>query len=130
MTNRRHTGGRRPRRGLTLVELIVAMTIMSVGLLAVVGASSKIAAELGASRQSTLAGMYAQSRFEELAGTACASIAQGTVRENNMRTITERWIVTDGGNNTLSVIDTVSWTNGRSVRRQVFRSLLVCRPGA
>jgi prepilin-type N-terminal cleavage/methylation domain-containing protein len=121
---------RKPRRGLTLVELVVAMTVMSVGLLAIVGASAKVAGELGAARRNSLGSQVALTRFEEIAGTACSSITREVVTQSTTRGVTERWKVSDGANNTLSIIDSVSWTNGKTTRRRVFFSLLPCRPGA
>jgi len=122
---------RRPRRGLTLVELIVAMSILSIGLLGIVGVSAAIARSLGEARADNLAAVRAQSRVEQIAGMQCNSGAivgqGGTVASRN---ITEKWTIQDGGNNTLLVIDSVSWTTRRGQRKAVFRTLLPCRPGA
>ena len=120
----------RNRRGLTLVELIVAMTILSVGLLAIVGASGGLARGLGEARSDNLAALYAQTRFEIVAGTACASLTLNTWSSATQRTVSEKWRVTDGGNNTRVVTDSVSWTTRRGVRRQTFTTLLPCRPNA
>ena len=62
-TRRRLVCGRRPRRGVTLVELIVASTVLMVGLLSIVGVSASIARSLGEARIDGLAGLAAQSRF-------------------------------------------------------------------
>ena len=134
--NRRSIGRRarsaesRPRRGVTLVELIVAMTILTVGLLAIVGVSASVARSLGESRSDNLAAVAAESRFEKVAGTQCSSLTLNTVASATNRNVTERWVVVDGGNNTRQVIDTVSWTTRRGTRRNVFQTLLPCRPGA
>jgi prepilin-type N-terminal cleavage/methylation domain-containing protein len=120
----------RARRGVTLIELIIAMTILSVGLLAIVGTSARIAVGLGEARSDNLAAVSAASRFELLAGTACSGLTLGTVTEETTRGIKERWMVNDAGNNTRELIDSVSWTTRRSTRRQVFRSLIPCRTGA
>lgn len=120
----------RARRGVTLVELIVAMTILSIGLLAIVGTSGAIARGLGEARGDNLAAFVAQSRFETIAGTTCTGMTLGATKTAETRGVTEKWIVTDGGNNTLLVVDTVSWQTRRGTRRQVFQTLLPCRPGA
>jgi prepilin-type N-terminal cleavage/methylation domain-containing protein len=121
----------RPRQGLTLVELIVAMSILSIGLLGIVGVSAGIARSLGEARSDNLAAVAAQSRFELIAGTACNNMAivgtSGTVTNRN---ITETFVVANGGNNTISVIDTVTWVTRRGTRRAAFSTLLPCRPGA
>jgi len=118
------------RPGVTLVELLVAMTILTVGLLAIVGVSGGIARSLGESRSDNLAAIAAESRFEQVAGTACTSLTLNNVSSATSRNVTERWVVVDGGNNTRSVIDTVRWTTRRGTRQAVFQTLLPCRPGA
>jgi prepilin-type N-terminal cleavage/methylation domain-containing protein len=120
----------RARRGVTLVELLVAMTILTVGLMAIVGVSGSVARSLGESRSDNLAAIAAQSRFEQVAGTSCTSLTLNTVTAATSRNVTERWVVVDAGNNTRSVIDSVSWTTRRGTRRLVFQTLLPCRPGA
>ena len=130
MTRRQRWAARRARRGVTLVELIVAMTILSVGLLAIVGTSARIARGLCESRSDNLAAMAAQSRFELLTGTACTSLTLGSITEETTRGVTERYVVTDAGNNTRSIIDSVSWKTRSTTRQQAFRTLIPCRPGA
>ena len=126
------TAGRRlrARQGVTLVELIVAVTILMLGLLSIVGISASISRSLGQARMETLAATAAQSRFELLAGTACASMTLGSVTQAVNRNLTERYVVTDGGNNTRVLRDTVTWLAGKTTRRVAFQSLIPCRPGA
>lgn len=133
MNRKRQVRGRqvpRARRGVTLIELIVASTILMLGLLSIVGISASISRSLGQARQESLAATAAQSRFEQLAGTACASFSLGTVTQTTSRNITERYVVTDAGNNTRLLSDTVTWITGRLTRRQAFQTLIPCRPGA
>jgi prepilin-type N-terminal cleavage/methylation domain-containing protein len=118
------------RSGVTLVELIVAMTILSVGLLAIVGTSGAIARGLGEARGDNMAAIVAQSRFEEIAGTSCTGMTLGQSKTVQTRGVTEKYVITDGGNNTLLVIDTVSWQTRRGTRKQAFQILLPCRPNA
>ena len=131
--NRQRVGrhrARRARRGVTLVELLVAMTLLTMGLLAIVGVSASVTRSLGESRSDNTAATVAQSRFEALAGTACTSLTLGTTFQVTTRGVTERYSVTDGGNNTRRVIDSVTWTTRKGTRRQAFSTLLPCRPGA
>ena len=118
------------RRGVTLIELIVAMTILSIGLLAIVGVSGGVSRSLGESRSDNLAAIASQSRFERLAGTACTSLTLNAWVTVTSRGVTEKYRVTDGGNNTRLVTDSVSWTTREGTRRQAFSTLLPCRPGA
>lgn len=130
--NRIRSRGRaaRPRRGVTLIELIVAVTILMIGLLSIVGISASISRSLGQARQEQLAAMAAQSRFERLAGMACDSLSVGSVQQASSRNITERYVVIDAGNNTRMLHDTVTWKTYRSQRKIAFKTLIPCRPGA
>jgi prepilin-type N-terminal cleavage/methylation domain-containing protein len=130
MIRARRFASRRARRGVTLVELLVAMTILSVGLMAIAGVSAGIARSLGESRSDNLAAMAAETRFEQLAGTACTSLSLGAWTSVTTRGVTEKYTITDAGNNTRSVVDTVKWTTRRGTRKQTFSTLLPCRPGA
>ena len=118
------------RRGVTLIELIVAMVILSVGLLAIVGVSAGVSRSLGESRTDNIAALAAQSRFELLAGTACTSLTLNTWVTKTSRNVTEKYRTTDGGNNTRIITDSVSWTTREGTRRQAFTTLLPCRVGA
>ena len=120
----------RERRGITLIELLVAMSILSIGLMAIAGVSGSITRSLGESRNETLAATAAQARFERIAGTQCSSLSLGSVTQESNRNITERYIVIDEGNNTRRVIDSVSWVTRRGTRLAAFTTLLPCRPGA
>jgi hypothetical protein len=57
-------------------------------------------------------------------------MALGTLTTVTSRGVTEKYIVTDGGNNTLLVRDTVSWVTRRGTRKVAFETLLPCRPNA
>ena len=133
------------RKGVTLVELIVAVTILMFGMLTIVGISSTTARSLGESRSDALAAMAAQSRFEWLASLKCEinssgiatglyGITTGTPVETTNRGITERYkvVMSSGvvGNNVLILYDSVSWQTRRTTRRQAFQTLIPCRNGA
>lgn len=118
------------RAGVTLVELLVAMTILAVGILAIVGVSGSVSRSLGESRTDNLAAIAAQSRFEKLAGTSCAGMTLNSWTTESSRSVTEKYRVVDMGNNIRSITDSVSWTTREGQRRQAFTTLLPCRLGA
>jgi prepilin-type N-terminal cleavage/methylation domain-containing protein len=118
------------RRGVTLIELLVAMSILSIGLMAIAGVSGSITRSLGESRNETLAATAAMARFEKFAGTQCSSIALNSATTESNRNITEKYMVVSNGNNTLLITDTVSWVTRRGTRVAGFTTLLPCRPGA
>ena len=133
------------RKGVSLVELIVAVTILVFGMLTIVGISSTTARALGESRSDGLAAVAAQSRFEIMASLGCtfdeagiatglSGMTTGNTYEVVQRGITERYkielIASAIGNNTLMIYDTVSWQTRRITRRQGFQSIIPCRRGA
>lgn len=119
-----------PRRGVTLVELIVAMTILTVGLLGFVASSGYLTRGLNGANNDTVAGVIAQSGLEELAGTACLTLPLNQTQQTVTRGITRRSRVTDNGNNTLLVLDSLSWNARGRARVATFQSIIPCRPGA
>jgi prepilin-type N-terminal cleavage/methylation domain-containing protein len=118
------------RRGVTLVELIVAMTILTVGLLGFVASSAYLTRGLIGANNDTVAGVIGQSGLEELAGTACLTVPLNQVNQTVTRGITRRSRVTNNGNNTLLVLDSLSWKARGKTRVATFLSIMPCRPGA
>jgi prepilin-type N-terminal cleavage/methylation domain-containing protein len=65
-------------RGFTLVELIVAVTVFSIGLLALMGANVLVFHLLGAAQRATTAAFYARERLETMRGLECALLSDGS----------------------------------------------------
>ena len=114
----------RQRPGFTLVELLVSVFVLTVGLLALTGASAVVAQQIGGGAQLTLAATTAQSRFEALRGSDCATLASGASERGGIR---ERWSVTRAGI-VLEVSDTVSIAGRVGRRVHVFHTAIPCRP--
>ncbi|MGI8497415.1 MAG: type IV pilus modification PilV family protein [Gemmatimonadaceae bacterium] len=114
---------RQPRRGFTIVELIVAVMIMSVGVLGLASTAAVVTRQMGGGARRALSASVAQSRFETLRSTPCAYILTGTA---SSRGITESWVATSAGNRQFTVSDTVTFPNPRGVRTQVYRSYVRC----
>lgn len=90
-----------PRKGATLVELIVAMVLLSIGLFSVVGTSGSVVKQLGGGRNQTVAASIAQARLDSLTSIGCQSLTPGgatTSGTSTSRSIKESWTVTDGFN--------------------------------
>ncbi len=118
---------RRLRRGATLVELMVAMLLLSVGLFSVLGTSGSVVKQLGGGRNQTVAAGIAQARLDSLTSIGCQSLTPGnatTSGTSTRRDITESWTVVDGRNiKTIKITMTVP---GRMVPI-LYETIIPCR---
>lgn len=113
---------------MTLVELIVAMLVLSIGLMGLASISMTVARQLTGSSRQTFAAMVVQSRFDSLASVApCRSlVANGASRGGTTvtRGVNERWMIRDLAN-VIQITDTVTF-RGRT-RPLTYTSLIPCR---
>jgi len=65
-------------RGFTLVELIVAVTVFSIGLMALMGTNVLVFHLLGAAQRATTAAFYSRERLEAMRGLECTLLANGS----------------------------------------------------
>ena len=72
------------RQGFTLIEVLVAVTVLGVGILGLVGSSALVTRMIGRGRHTTNAVQIAQERLDRLRQTAlstatpCTALANGT----------------------------------------------------
>ena len=66
------------RKGFTIAEIILAITILLIGVLAFVGTSAATARMLTRGNRATKASFYAQEQLELLAAKHCGNLAAGT----------------------------------------------------
>jgi prepilin-type N-terminal cleavage/methylation domain-containing protein len=83
----------RARRGFTIVELLVAIMIFSVGVLALAGTSARIVEMSASSLRSVRAAAIANSRFEQLRSLSCVNLSDSKYAYES-RGISESWAVT------------------------------------
>lgn len=116
----------RARRGMSLIELMVAIVILSVGLLGMAGLSLTVNTQFGTAARQADAALLVQSRIDSLSTVSCALLAPtGPVSGTTVtRGITERWRITDG-NDIKTIVDSVSFKG----RKQVlgYTSIIPCR---
>lgn len=83
-----HTG----RLGFTVVEVIVALIVLAVGILAMAGTTSLLVRQVTVSRATTVRASALQSTVEKLRGTDFDLITDGT---HTLGPFTVTWTVTD-----------------------------------
>jgi prepilin-type N-terminal cleavage/methylation domain-containing protein len=112
------------RGGFSLVEMIVAIVLLSVGLLALAGTTGAVTDLMVDGARQTEAGSIAQRRFETLQGTACTSIAGGSATTG---VFGESWTVTNVGSTSKRVSLTVTYTQYGSSKSQTFNTVIRCK---
>jgi len=112
--------------GFTLVELMVAVMVMTVGILGLASTAAVVMRTMSGGRQQTVAASVVASRFEQLRNQLCSSVTAGTAAT---RGITESWTVSAAGTKWKLVVDSVSFaaTSRQSSRTHVYRSYVPCR---
>jgi type II secretory pathway pseudopilin PulG len=117
---------RRERDGMTIVEVVVAILMLSVGLLALAGLAAGASKAIRGGGTQVVAAAVAQSRFDSLSSVPCATLANGgaTSGSSTTRGITERWSVTDG-RNIKRLADSID-VPGRT-KKLVYLSVIPCR---
>ncbi|HJQ54369.1 MAG TPA: prepilin-type N-terminal cleavage/methylation domain-containing protein [Gemmatimonadaceae bacterium] len=113
----------RQRDGYSLVEVIVALMLFTVGALALMSTSTVLAIQLGNDARRERAGRIAAERIEVVRST-CHAAATGTERVGD---VTSSWAVTPGVRNDLLVVETASYLTSRGSRIDSLRALVPCR---
>lgn len=121
---------RERRAGFSIVEVLVAIVILTVGLLALAQSTGTVSRMLGRGKQDTEAAMAAQARLEglrQLANTTspkCTALASGTAT-GPAPGMTTAWTVSGSGNSR-TVVVSVTYRIGRGTRTETVQSVLGC----
>ncbi|MDQ6828357.1 MAG: prepilin-type N-terminal cleavage/methylation domain-containing protein [Gemmatimonadota bacterium] len=111
------------RRAFTLIEIVVAVMILTVGLLGLASTAGIVARLIGAGGTNAVAAAAAASRFEMLRATPCAGIGGGSFFSRGVR---EDWSARAAGARLFDVADSLSYVTALGARTQGFRSLVSC----
>lgn len=108
------------RSGFTLVELLVALVLLDLGVLALVGASAAVTrSESGAAGDARVLAT-ASARLERTLAAPCGAASAGSSRP--VRDLFESWTDIPGPNATREVTDSVVLSSARGWRVLVLRS--------
>ena len=122
----RRRGFPRNRKGLSIIEVIVAMMVLTFGLLGMAGFSMTLTKQMKASTKQETAALMVQSRIDSVASIRCQALAPSGNQTGTltMLGVTEKWVIADG-NDIKMLPDTVTFTP--RVRPLVYRSIIPCR---
>ena len=112
----------RARRGFTVVELIVAIMIFSVGALAMASTAAHVMTMMTSAQSRTIAAAVAENRIERLRVLPCAA---QTSDSTTTRGVSERWTVVPGSRAD-DVTVRVVFTADHQAKAQVYRTFLPC----
>lgn len=113
------------RKGFTLVELIVAMLMLTIGLLGLAGVGAVVLKQMRGGTYQTIAASIAQSRFEQFEGDPCGSIASGTA---TVRGMTETWTASAVGLRAKTIRDTVTFVGTSGTKKVGIHTVVACTP--
>lgn len=114
------------RAGITIIEVIVAIMILSFGLLGMAGFSMTLTRQFKASTRQETAALLVQSRIDSVASIACQALAPSGTQSGTyiMLGVTEKWYIADGKDIKI-LTDTVTFSP--RTRPLVYRSIIPCR---
>jgi Tfp pilus assembly protein PilV len=126
MTKRRRRRALRARKGLSIIEVIIAILVLSFGLLGMAGFSLTLSTQSKASTKQETAALMVQSRIDSVASIRCQALAPSGTQTGTftMLGVTEKWVIADG-NDIKIFTDTVRFSP--RTRPLIYRSIIPCR---
>jgi prepilin-type N-terminal cleavage/methylation domain-containing protein len=115
----------RPRGGLTLVEVMVALVIVAVGLLGLAGSSALLLRSALSQAAAHRASQLSALRTTALAAIGCAAMRDGS-RIDGPTGIRERWQVGAPTNGVVTVDDSLEWSSDGRIHHLLVRGAVVC----
>ena len=109
--------------GYTLIEVIIALLVFTVGALALAASSALIAQTMAMNALRERGGRVAASRVA-LITSQCGTAASGSETVQQMQSA---WLVTRFGRSRVDVTESVSYTSPRGPRTQTYRTTIWCR---
>lgn len=123
---------RSSRAGFTIVEVLIAIVMLSIGVLALASSSGSITRMMHFGRMKTDATAIGQSVLDSLRYRAqatspkCTNVVTGSQSTAPKRGYTTNWTVTTSGNTRVVVVAVRYWV-GTKLRGDTLRSTLYCQ---
>lgn len=111
------------RRGLTLIEIVIAILILSVGALALAGTSALMVRRLSESTRSAVATSVARNRLESSQSSPCSALTAGSEQIFGVRS---EWSTT-GSAFSAAISQRVSYPTRRGAHTDQFLTAAPCR---
>jgi hypothetical protein len=110
-----------------MVELMVALAIVSVGVFGLAGGATLVTRLLGGGTLQTRAALVANAHIENFRSMACTSVSSGT---DTVRSVISSWTATAlnsaGAQRATSLTLTVRYPTTKGMRSQSYYTLLPC----
>jgi prepilin-type N-terminal cleavage/methylation domain-containing protein len=121
----------RSARGFTLVEVLVAIVLLTVGVMALLGSSALVSRMIGRGRGSTVAVQVATARLERLRRVAASTTPRCTSPQfvsdsTTTAGVAERWIVEGGAGLSRRVSVILAYRDPRGPVRDTLRTTVLC----
>lgn len=121
------------RRGFSMIEVMVALVLLTLGVMALVGSSAMVSRMIGRGRGSTVAVQVATARIERLrriaASTTPRCLSPQFVSDSATTDgVSERWVVAPAGGSGLSrrVSVMLSYRDPRGPVRDTLHTIVLC----
>lgn len=130
MSSQRREGIPSSRSGFTIVEVLVAMMVMTIAVLALASSSGLVAKMIARGHNAEMASAFAMRRLEVLRMTGCTLRANGAdtlFRGGSNWAAVNNWVWTDGGAKTFRVKITTSYrSSGGLTGTNISESSISC----
>jgi prepilin-type N-terminal cleavage/methylation domain-containing protein len=109
------------RRGLTLVEVVIAILVFAIGGLGLAASSAAVAKQISSSTLRARAASIARSRSETAQGSQCGSLASGEARTAGVYSV---WNIAGGA--TVTLEQRLERSDARGIHGDRFLSAVAC----
>jgi type IV pilus modification protein PilV len=117
-----------PRDGFTIVEVMVAIVVLSIGILGLAATAGVVVRQMTGAVHQSVAANVAYSRMERIRTGNCVAMkdSSGTATTRNVK---EKWVIVGtAGSHALVVSDTISFIVRGKTKVQAYTSEFPCDP--